>query len=292
MAAVREKLSHEERTAAEPREDGLHPVKLNRIEQVNESIRLLRLSVLDHQRGVKFLPGQWLDIFIPGLPKAGGFTITSIPRDAEPVGENADKADGRPYLELAVQNSPKNPPAARLWRPSDEILGTQLVVRVGGSFVFPPLGVPPQFVKRLVIIAGGVGINPLISILAHLHYTNTMPPSVQFLYSTKIGQPSPKLEDVLFLDRLRSILKGNEDRMRLSLFITGQRLELETGSGIDLHYRRIGQHDLREALGPVSERRNAFCYVCGPQGMTDELVARVRNEDSVVPDQVLCEKWW
>ncbi|KAL9094524.1 MAG: hypothetical protein Q9165_003083 [Trypethelium subeluteriae] len=292
MATVRENLSHEERTAAEPRDDGLHPVTLSKIEQVNDSIRLLRLGVLDRQRGVKFLPGQWLDTFIPGLSKAGGFTITSIPRDAEPVTEIMDRADGRPYLELAVQSSPKNPPAAWLWRPSNEILGTRLVVRVGGSFVYPPPGVPPQSVKRLVIIAGGVGINPLISILAHLNYKKAMPPSVQFLYSTKVGQHSPKLKDVLFLDRLRSILKGNEDRMRLSLFITGQRLDLESESSMDLHYRRIGQHDLKEALGPVSERRNAFCYVCGPQSMTDEIVARARDEEGVVRNQVLCEKWW
>ena len=53
MATVREKLSHEERTAAEPRGDGLHAVALSRIEQVNESIRLLRFSVLDRQRGFK-----------------------------------------------------------------------------------------------------------------------------------------------------------------------------------------------------------------------------------------------
>ncbi|KAI9656573.1 MAG: hypothetical protein M1821_004780 [Bathelium mastoideum] len=292
MATVREKLSHEERTAAEPRDGGLHAVSLSRIDSINESVRLLRLSILDRRRGVKFLPGQWLDTFIPGLPKAGGFTITSIPRDVEPIVEDVEDATGRPYLELAVQRSPKNPPAAWLWRPSDEILGARLVVRVGGSFVYPPLGVPPQFVKRLVFIAAGVGINPLISILSHLDYTQSMPQHVRFLYSTKIGGASSNPAEILFLDRLRSILKRHLDRMRLSLYTTDHKLDLIPDSGMDLHQRRFGQEDLRRALGPVQERKGVFCYVCGPQRMTDEVVARIRNEEGIVSDQVLCEKWW
>lgn len=41
-------LSHTERTAHEPRQDGLHEVILSTIEQVNPSIRLLRLRVAEH----------------------------------------------------------------------------------------------------------------------------------------------------------------------------------------------------------------------------------------------------
>jgi hypothetical protein len=167
MATIRSSLPHEERTAAEPRENQLEPVVLSNIREVNESIRLLRLNAVDPThtikvrlvvksgsrntdgRPVKFLPGQWLDTFIPGLPKAGGFTITSTPYEAKPNGSHP------PYLELAVQKS-SNPPAQWLWRPSDEILGTQLVVRVGGSFVWPPWNADQ--IDRLILIAGGVGI--------------------------------------------------------------------------------------------------------------------------------------
>ena len=37
--------THEERTAAIQREAGIHQVKITKIEQVNESVRLLRLSI-------------------------------------------------------------------------------------------------------------------------------------------------------------------------------------------------------------------------------------------------------
>lgn len=102
---------------------------------------------------MQFLPGQWLDVHIPGIPKPGGFTITSTPGDAV-----AHQHQAHGYVELAIQKSPSNPAAAWLWRPEKEILGTQLSVRVGGSFVWPPPNVSLQDIEKVVFIAGGVGI--------------------------------------------------------------------------------------------------------------------------------------
>lgn len=61
-------------------------------------------------------------------------------------------------MELAVQKSPSNPPAAWLWRPREEILGKELSVRVGGSFVWPPSGIDIEEIRNVVFVAGGVGI--------------------------------------------------------------------------------------------------------------------------------------
>ena len=77
--------------------------------------------------------------------------MTSTPGEARPSSHSAA------YLELAVQNS-TNPPARWLWRPQEDIIGTQLTVRVGGSFTWPPLGLNTSDIERLVLIAGGVGI--------------------------------------------------------------------------------------------------------------------------------------
>ena len=102
-----------------------------------------------HTSQLQFLPGQWLDVFLPGLAKAGGFTITSTPREARPK-------EGTPgYLELAIQKS-SNPPAQWLWQ--DGIEGQKIKVRVGGSFTWPPKGLQAERIQRLVLIAGGVGI--------------------------------------------------------------------------------------------------------------------------------------
>ena len=88
-------------------------------------------------------------MFVPDCPKAGGFTITSTPQDE-------DGEDG--FLELAIQRAPENPPAAWFWKPQSDIEGVSIVVRVGGSFVWPPLNVNTNIIERLVLVAGGVGI--------------------------------------------------------------------------------------------------------------------------------------
>lgn len=100
---------------------------------------------------MQFCPGQWIDLHIPGLPQAGGFTITSTPDQAKGTRKNG-------YLELAVQKSPRNPAAAWLWQQSNVVLGSELMVRVGGNFVWPPPNVKVQDIKKVVFVSGGVGI--------------------------------------------------------------------------------------------------------------------------------------
>lgn len=100
---------------------------------------------------MQFRPGQWVDVHIPGLAQAGGFTITSTPDQAKETGENG-------YLELAVQNSPRNLAAAWLWQQSDLIVDSELMVRVGGKFVWPPPNLEIHDIKKVVFVAGGVGI--------------------------------------------------------------------------------------------------------------------------------------
>jgi len=48
--------SHEERTAGQPRRGGLHAVVVKHVDEVNENIRLLRLKIIDQQRGVEVCP--------------------------------------------------------------------------------------------------------------------------------------------------------------------------------------------------------------------------------------------
>lgn len=53
MASVRSNTSHEERTATEPRDVGLHHVQVHRIEQVNSMVRVIDLKVMNAEAGVK-----------------------------------------------------------------------------------------------------------------------------------------------------------------------------------------------------------------------------------------------
>ncbi|PWY80679.1 hypothetical protein BO70DRAFT_47744 [Aspergillus heteromorphus CBS 117.55] len=191
MTSRKGSLPHQLRTAAEPRQNRLYNVRLSHVEQANPSVRLLQLTIppeiqdleeeereeeLEEGEPLTFLPGQWLDVHIPTIPHAGGFSITSTPADAQvlpplasPSATEAiaieetglpplDPRGRPPYVELAVQKAPSNPASAWLWKPAHEILGTQLSIRIGGGFVWPPTGVSLDEIKNVVFIAGGVGI--------------------------------------------------------------------------------------------------------------------------------------
>ncbi|KAF2021642.1 hypothetical protein BU24DRAFT_337384 [Aaosphaeria arxii CBS 175.79] len=314
-------LSHEERTVEEPRNEGLHPVILNKITRVNDRIQLYKL-LSKNRTNIEFLAGQWVDLHVPGVEKAGGFTIASSPRDGI-----ADSHGSRePFVELAVQKSPENPAAAWLWQPDDQILGTELKIRIGGSFVWPPKNVDRRSISRVVLIAGGVGINPLISMLQDIQQEDSdlSPLEVEFLYSTKLPTNSASDNEVLFLQRLLDWARswnfesGSRSKGRLDLFFTGtwdgSSLTPETtltqkfrgprpphthgNSGADVEPRvsaqvgRIDEAALRKSLGDERGRSSSVFYVCGPPDMTDGIVDWLQQQDGISPAQVMCEKWW
>ncbi|KAK4065328.1 hypothetical protein Trihar35433_7448 [Trichoderma harzianum] len=274
---------HLERTAGEPRDADLHEVRLGRIDQVNEKVRLYRLDLVAGP--IKFLPGQWLDTYIPGVSKAGGFTITSAP--------SAALTNISPYLELAVQESPENEPAAWLWRPEREILGETLRVRVGGKFVFPPVeGMP----KKVVFVAGGVGVNPLVSMLSYsAEGGGRGVGDVRFIYASKLPR-SGKLLDIVFLDRITSLFGEGKVKGEVKLFVTaaGNAISQETttsinGTQVEVLPRRLTMGDVEAAIGDRLDQ-GTVVYVCGPPTMTDELVEKLAG--IVDPRRVLMERWW
>ncbi|KAI1497138.1 NADH-cytochrome b-5 reductase [Biscogniauxia marginata] len=303
MASADSKSDHLERTATEPRDKSLNTVVLRQINEVNDTIRLFRLEVPKEAPPIRFLPGQWLDVFVPGVEEAGGFTITSTPAEAR----GTAVPESRPgYLGLAVQKSPDNPPAAWLWQDADSIVGSELRIRVGGSFVWPPPGINIRSLRRVVFIAGGVGINPLMSMLASLASGggdgHQYPFEVNFLYSVKDPgeQGRKEASRVLFLERLASIYGEGKLRGQLRLFLTGG-----SGSGgqvdgvisfqggeVAFSGRRITIDDVAAAAGDATERRFAVVYACGVPSMTDEFVHKLTDELGMEPHRVLCEKWW
>lgn len=123
--------------------------------------------------------------------------------------------DGSGFVELAIQRSTTNPPAEWFWRRQEQIIDKEIDLRVGGSFHWPPLGLDPGAITKLVLIAGGVGMkyvcrccsprslkrllialpSPIISILTHLHQKpSQLPPRIQLLYAHRI--PSALLESL------------------------------------------------------------------------------------------------
>jgi NAD(P)H-flavin reductase len=173
------------------------------------------------------------------------------------------------------------------------------VVRVGGSFTWPPTLLDPNGIHRLVLIAAGVGINPLISIFSHLIRGHSRPKEIHFIYGTKTDSDLDP-QRILFLPRLMDLVAAESDSnvtMRLFLTGTGSEEPIEHGKLPNQTFpRRMSQSDLVRAIdgyGPENhDRSSTVCYVCGPARMTDETVAFLKQQKGMSQDRVLCEKWW
>ncbi|PMB67999.1 Oxidoreductase NAD-binding domain-containing protein 1 [Beauveria bassiana] len=297
------KLRHLDRTRQEPREKNLLPVKIVGVRKVNQKIRLLRLGLQEgpssrrtytmrlSQEYLKFLAGQWLDVFIPGDPRPGGFTIASAPSAATQAAE--------PHFELAVQEAPDNPAAAWLWRPENDILGQELTVRIGGSFICPPkegLG----GIRRIVLVAGGVGINPLMSMLSYLaDESRNLDIRVSLMYATKVPEDG-NLAGVLFLDRIVDLFRRGQVAGEVELFLTGpvsqfRDVTADRTGQVEIRFGRMTREDLMPKIRASSSKDDTLVYVCGPPAMTDYFVEMLTAPGMASIIDAACvksEKWW
>ncbi|XP_078274247.1 oxidoreductase NAD-binding domain-containing protein 1 isoform X4 [Rhinoraja longicauda] len=171
------KADHLERTFNNFRQEMIAQAKVCGIVHESETVKRLRLVVMN--KNFTFKAGQWVDFFIPGISKVGGFSICSSPGQLE----------RESVVELAVKYS-KYPPAHWIHKQCE--IGSEVTLRVGGDFFFDPR--PSDSPVDLLLVAGGVGINPLYSILLHaaeLHrlqgteHCKYKPGSVQLYFSAK-----------------------------------------------------------------------------------------------------------
>ncbi|KAK5050409.1 hypothetical protein LTR84_003690 [Exophiala bonariae] len=302
MATVKDTIPHIIRTAEDPRQKGVWSARLSKIEQVNPKIRLLRLSLPRDGPPLRHLPGQYVDLYVPNIDVVGGFTITSPP-------QASSQAQQDPHIELAIQISPDNPPAAFLWRPESEILNSTLSFRIGGNFVYPPMTLKRtecESIDRVVFIAGGVGINPIMSMISTLNEAGTtrvlggMPKHVRVLYTSRRERnPDGQAAEILFENRLKSIAENwNTHQQQVdyqyAFFETSEPSSVGAPKpgNMAVHSRRISQNDLLEALGSEDGRANTVVYVCGLPTMTDQYVELLKNAPGMDEKRVLCEKWW
>jgi ferredoxin-NADP reductase len=150
--------------------------------------------------------------------------------------------------------------------------GDQVEVRgpFGGYFVWERARTEP-----LLLVAGGSGVAPLMSILRHRAATNSRVPSL-LLYSARSA------DDVIFRAELDSLASRDA---ALSVVVTLTRSRPPAWSG---YGRRIDEPMLRDALEALPPRPRA--YVCGPTLLV-ESVAGLLASLGLPRDQILTERF-
>ena len=266
------------------------------VEKVEAGKDLYKLTFLtaDHHKTknkFNFIPGQWIDMFIPSMETVGGFSITSTPKKL-------------PYFDLAVQKT-NHPPT--LWLAEECKVGDVVSIRSGGTFYWDK-----SFdKKKVMLVAGGIGINPLFSILSEvinmLEENDHSPlelPKISLLYSIKAAQSALFYTDIIdFANRhpecvhVTFKLTENIDvNINKTVFDNVEASRSTHASNIKISKNRLNNLDFENAVEFLDDdvsndvNEDVACYICGPPTFVDHYERVLQNKFDI--DDTRVERWW
>lgn len=261
-------MDHLQRTAANSRQQALFPAEVCGISMESDTVKRLRLSV---PPDFSFKAGQWVDMLVPGVETVGGFSMCSSPGLLQREG----------VIELAVKYS-QHPPA--YWVHTQCTVGSRVALRVGGDFFFDPAPSGPAL--ELLLLAGGVGINPLYSIL--LHTADLLREGRGYSIGTAhIFFSAKNTHELLFKSSILDMVREFPDSLSCQFHVTQQSSEVEAPLQTVTNHGRITEQQLQTHVRP----QTTLCYLCGPPPMIEGLSQTLRTL-GLPKDRILFEKWW
>ncbi len=221
---------------------------------VTPSIRVVRLAIPDP--AFRYLPGQWVEFSaeIDGTAHTSGYSITT-----SPVHDGA--------IELAVKASARHPLAR--WVHEHAQVGDRVRVSQGqGPFVYLP-----EMSDNVVLIGGGVGVTPLLSIFRHVRDAG-LPTQAHLVYSVSDSR------EILFRDELEAAVRDH-DNLHLTLTVT---------QPDPLWHGLTGRVDPVK-LHALDVPDDTLYYLCGPKGMVED-ISTLLHDLGVPMSRIIFEKWW
>jgi len=221
------------------------------------SVKTFRLLPSSNDRFLPFtfVPGQFLNVafWIGGARMNRSYSISSSPTHRE-------------YVELTVRREPRGAVSRHI----DDLLKVSDQVEAGGPvgrFTF--IGTEAD---SIVLIAGGVGITPMMSITRYLT-ERSWAGEIFFVYACRAPT------DFIFANEVAALQRVNP---RLRVVVTMSRPEGTDWKG---PRGRITKELLTQAVPNLASRR---IHLCGPPLMMDSTKA-ILTELGVPPDQVKTE---
>ena len=261
------KMDHLQRTESNSRESDIIPASVTQIQSLSKTVKKLTLTLPDAV--ANFKPGQWVDLFIPDISTVGGFSMCSSPLTLQKNNT----------LDLAIKES-KHPPA--FWVHNHCHIGAKVGIRFGGDFYLKDNDIN----KPLLFLAGGVGINPLLSMLLHVadkrnHNSSHTP--VVLLYSAKT------LEDMIFLEEIQGAMRRCSKGVFLQ-FITGESEKLK---GNRIYSHRIDQKLIARCIDDHfgAQSNDVLSFLCGPSPFIDSMESFLMAA-GLKKSSIIYEKWW
>jgi ferredoxin-NADP reductase len=220
------------------------------------SVKTLRLSPTSGgTMPFTFAPGQFLNVSLPigGARMNRSYSISSSPTQ-------------RDYVELTVKREPRGAVSRHL----DDLLRVGDLIEVGGPvgrFTFDG-----SEAESIVLISGGVGITPMMSIARYLT-DRSWPGDIFFLYACRAPA------DFIFAREIGLLQRANP---KLHVTVVMERPE---GTDWQGPKGRLSTQLLSQSVPDIGSRR---IHLCGPPVMMDAVKALLA-ELKVPPEQVKTE---
>ncbi|MFJ7313255.1 pyridoxamine 5'-phosphate oxidase family protein [Pseudomonas sp. NPDC098747] len=230
------------------------PLRVAKIEMESHSIRSIYLEPDDGAGLPVFLAGQHLPVrfTLDGEMHIRTYSLSSAPSDG--FYRISVKREGRVSTHLHEQIQ----------------VGDVLEARAPqGHFTVAPLERRP-----LVLLAAGVGITPLLSMLREVVYQGLRTRRIR---STWLLQSSRSLADQPFRKELDRLLESAGDAVRVLRLLSQPEADAREGEDFDLR-GRIDGAVLRDLL-EVEDYDQIDFVVCGPGGFTQGLYDGLRELD-------------
>ena len=231
------------------------PATIARVARQTPTIKSFDLDLGGHELGFK--PGQWVDFFVTleGAEAIGGYSITSSPSVQDSIG-------------LAVKLDDGDHPVTN-WLHKEAQVGDKVEISLGGDFYYTP-----DMKGPIVLIAGGIGLTPLTSIIRAIAESDQPTPTT-LIYS--VSNPS----EILFRHDLEQIASRNPN---INLVFTITRPEGQQWNG---HTGRIDDALLRsERVSPDS-----LFFICGPPDMIRDVIGMLVKLGAP-GSRIKYEQWW
>ncbi len=230
--------------------------KVYRVQQiVRETPLILSFRLVPREGAIpEYKPGQFFNLFTLNADASFG--------DARPY--SVASAPHQPYLEFTVKMLGRFPDKLAKLKEGDEV------------GVMGPLGsFTPAAGGDLLLIAGGVGVAPLMSMIRHLAETKS-PAKVTLVMSQKTP------EDVCYAAELGRLQKENAN---LRVFLTMTRPE-QSGEWKGLT-GRINAEMLQQAVPDAAQRET---FICGSVEFADATAAALESL-GMPKERIHAEKW-
>ncbi len=211
----------------------------------------------DHSLPFTYLPGQFLNaaFWIGGAKMIRSYSISSSPSESE-------------YVELSIRREPRGAVSRHI----DDVLQVGDLVAVDGpvgKFVFSD-----KVENSVVLISGGVGITPMMSISRFLT-EQSWPGDIYFIFTCQTPA------DIIFATQLHELERRNP---KFHLAITISKPEGTDWKGAR---GRITREWLMQVVPDLSSR---MVHLCGPPAMMDAVKA-IFTEIGSPPARLMTESF-